>query len=110
MSLAALIATGCARQTPPMAAPPVAVPGPVLSTPVLASTPPSDAGMRAELNARLDSIMSTGIAEGAAPGGALVVGRYGKVVHRKGYGRLDTLATSAPVDASSSTTWRRSPR
>jgi CubicO group peptidase (beta-lactamase class C family) len=84
-----------------MAAPPVAVPGPVLSTPVLASTPPADAGMRGDLNARLDSIMSTGIAEGAAPGGALVVGRYGKVVHRKGYGRLDTLATSAPVDASS---------
>jgi CubicO group peptidase (beta-lactamase class C family) len=54
--------------------------------------------MRSDLNATLDSIMRTAIAEGAAPGGVLAVGRYGRVVHMKGYGTLDTVKTSAPVD------------
>ena len=42
--------------------------------------------------------MSTSIAAGAAPGGVLAVGRYGRVVHMKGYGRQDTARSSAPVD------------
>ena len=54
--------------------------------------------MRANLNATLDSIMSVAIAEGAAPGGTLVVGRYGRIVHDKGYGRQDTATASAAVD------------
>ena len=59
---------------------------------------PADAGMHSDLNALLDSIMKAAIAEGAAPGGALAVGRYGRIVHMKGYGTLDTVKTSAPVD------------
>ena len=57
--------------------------------------------MRDDLNRVLDSIMALGIREGAAPGGSLIVGRYGQVVHRNGYGRLDTVQTSAAVDANS---------
>jgi CubicO group peptidase (beta-lactamase class C family) len=65
---------------------------------VLAAAKPEDVGMDAHLNAALDSIMRVGIAEGAAPGGSLVVGRYGRIVHMKGYGRQDTAKASSPVD------------
>ena len=55
--------------------------------------------MRADLNATLDSIMRAGIRGGAAPGGSLAVGRFGRLVHIAGYGRLDTAIASAPVDS-----------
>ncbi len=54
--------------------------------------------MTNDLNRRLDSIMMSAISGGAAPGGALSVGRYGRVVHMKGYGRLDTAIASGAVD------------
>jgi CubicO group peptidase (beta-lactamase class C family) len=50
------------------------------------------------LGATLDSIVAAALLEHAAPGATLAVGRYGKVVHLKGYGRLDTAIASAPVD------------
>lgn len=59
---------------------------------------PSDVGMRSDLNATLDSIMRVGIAEHAAPGGSLAVGRHGRLIHIKGYGKLDTASASGPVD------------
>jgi CubicO group peptidase (beta-lactamase class C family) len=59
---------------------------------------PESVGMRAGLNHTLDSIMKAAIADHAAPGGALAVGRYGRIVHMKGYGRQDTTAAGAPVD------------
>jgi CubicO group peptidase (beta-lactamase class C family) len=55
--------------------------------------------MRSDLNATLDSIMRAGIRGGAAPGGSLAVGRFGRLVHLAGYGRLDTAVASAPVNA-----------
>ena len=67
----------------------------------LVRTPPQEAGMRSDLNATLDSIMSTAIAQGAAPGGSLAIGRYGRIVHIKGYGRLDTAQASPAVDENS---------
>ena len=59
------------------------------------------AGMRADLSVELDSIMAAGIANGAAPGGALAVGRFGRLVHIKGYGKLDTAQASPAVDENS---------
>jgi len=64
----------------------------------LVSAAPAAVGMSGDLNARLDSIVLSAIAEGAAPGATLAVGRYGRLVHLKAYGRLDTAAASAPVD------------
>lgn len=90
-AITALVA--CSPATTPMPAP-VRPGGP----PVLSNGAPQDANMRSDLNATLDSIMRVGIAEGAAPGGSLVVGRYGRIVHMKGYGRQDTARASAPVD------------
>lgn len=54
--------------------------------------------MRSDLSATLDSIMAVGLKEGAAPGGSIAVGRFSRLVHLKGYGRLDTAVASAPVD------------
>jgi len=59
---------------------------------------PQEVFMRADLNRTLDSVMSAGIAGGAAPGGSLAVGRYGRIVHIKGYGKLDWAAGSGVVD------------
>ena len=57
-----------------------------------------DVFMSADLDRTLDSIMTSGITGGAAPGGSLAVGRYGRVVYMKGFGRLDTARASAAVD------------
>ena len=57
---------------------------------------PASVGMAADLGARLDSIVAVGIAEGAAPGVALAVGRWGRQVHMRGYGRID-VAPDAPA-------------
>lgn len=67
--------------------------------PALAFASPEAAGFAPSLTAALDSVMTTGIAEGAAPGGVLVVGRHGRLVHMKAYGKLSRDPSSASVDA-----------
>ncbi|MEO7367539.1 MAG: serine hydrolase domain-containing protein, partial [Gemmatimonadaceae bacterium] len=62
---------------------------------------PQDAFMRADLSRVLDSVMNAGIRAGASPGGALAVGRYGRVVHLKGYGKLDYAQSAGAVDENS---------
>jgi CubicO group peptidase (beta-lactamase class C family) len=47
---------------------------------------PAEVGMSAERLAVLDRVVSRGIAEGGYPGAALVVGRRGRAVWRRGYG------------------------
>jgi beta-glucosidase-like glycosyl hydrolase/CubicO group peptidase (beta-lactamase class C family) len=48
-----------------------------------------EAGMSEAGLARVDSIIEAALADGAAPGAALAVARYGKLVRLRGYGRLD---------------------
>ena len=88
----------CAPTTPPRGAPDAA--RAPITFPVNKITPasPADVGMKPTLGATLDSIMAVGLAEHAAPGATLAVGRYGRLVHLKAYGRLDTASTSTPVD------------
>lgn len=62
----------------------------------LPTTSPSGVGMHDGLNAQLDSLVELGLAEGAAPGAALVVARHGRIVHMRAYGRIDT-ASAAPA-------------
>ncbi|MEO5904389.1 MAG: serine hydrolase [Gemmatimonadaceae bacterium] len=62
---------------------------------------PEDVFMRPNVNRVLDSVMIAGIRAGAAPGGALAVGRYGRVVHLKGYGKLDYAPSAGAVDENS---------
>src|SRR3954465_13609562 len=63
----------------------------------LVTADPATVGMSRDLPARLDSIVSVAMAEGAAPGVALAVGRWGRLVHLRGYGRIDVAADSPPV-------------
>jgi CubicO group peptidase (beta-lactamase class C family) len=57
--------------------------------------------MDSTLSARLDSIVRVAIAEGAAPGATLAVGRHGRLVHLKGYGTLGYAPGSATADENS---------
>jgi CubicO group peptidase (beta-lactamase class C family) len=92
--LAVLAATaGCAS----------AMPETVPTTPItplatVVRADPRDVFMKADLNRSLDSVMEAGIRGGAAPGGSLAVGRYGRIVHMKGYGRLDPDPEYGAVD------------
>jgi CubicO group peptidase (beta-lactamase class C family) len=65
-------------------------------TSALIRADPRSVGMAGDLGARLDSIVAAGIGQGAAPGVALAVGRYGRLVHLRAYGRIDT-GTVAPT-------------
>ena len=64
--------------------------------PGLIQADPVSVGMAPDLGARLDSIVAVGMAQGAAPGVALAVGRWGRLVHLRGYGRID-VAPDAPA-------------
>lgn len=46
----------------------------------------------------LDSVMAAGILERAAPGGSVAVGRYGRQILARGYGRSDWAAEASVVD------------
>jgi CubicO group peptidase (beta-lactamase class C family) len=59
---------------------------------------PESASMSAERLALIDEVMRRGIAAGAFPGGAVIVGRRGAIVWERGYGTLD-WTTGTPVDA-----------
>ena len=103
--LALVVASGCARQpvavTTPVPQPtPSTLPPPPPRLPAvgaLVSASPASVGMDANLPARLDSIINVGLAEGAAPGASVAVGRYGRLVYAKGYGTLDYAAGSPAV-------------
>jgi CubicO group peptidase (beta-lactamase class C family) len=60
---------------------------------------PAAVGFDAALPARLDSVVRLGIEQGAAPGAALAVGRYGRLVYLKGYGTTDYASGAPAVDA-----------
>lgn len=111
MLLAALapIGAGCARTSvapapEPVTAPVTAIPSPGPSSPRLPTvdrlvpSSPGVVGMDSTLPARLDSIVRVAIAEGAAPGASVAVGRYGRLIHLKGYGTLDYAAGSPVAD------------
>jgi CubicO group peptidase (beta-lactamase class C family) len=102
---AACTRTPVAPEPSPARSPVLVVPTPGPPPPRLPSVVglvparPATVGMDSTLPARLDSIIRVGIAEGAAPGASVAVGRYGRLVHLKGYGTLDYTAGSPAVDA-----------
>ena len=69
----------------------------VSGIPGLVGTAPGAVGMSARLNRQLDSIVTQGLAEGAAPGAALAIGRHGRLVHMRGYGRIAADADAPAV-------------
>ena len=73
---------------------------PVAGLPAVRTLVPADpasVGMAGDLGARIDSIVAAGIAQGAAPGVAVAVGRWGRLVHLRGYGRIDVAPNAAAV-------------
>lgn len=66
-----------------------------LPTPVRA--PATDVGMRASLSPRLDAIVGQALRDSVAPGAAVIVGRHGRIVHSRGYGRTDWATDAPPV-------------
>ena len=72
--------SACAAPPPP----PGPVPLPRLAT--LDPTPPGAVGMDPALGATLDSVVQAGIAAGAAPGAAVAVARWSRLVKLRGYG------------------------
>jgi CubicO group peptidase (beta-lactamase class C family) len=50
---------------------------------------PAEVGMRADLPARVDSLIEAAIADGATPGAAVAIGRHGRLVVLRGYGHTD---------------------
>ena len=101
------IGVGCASAPPvvaPQPAPLPLPPAPIVIAPVrvapervLVDGTLASVGMDSTLSSRLDSIVQVAIAEGAAPGAALVVGRFGRLVYQRGYGTLDYAAGSPPA-------------
>ncbi|HSU17024.1 serine hydrolase domain-containing protein [Longimicrobium sp.] len=84
----------------PMPAPAPAEPAqPPRVAPVgtLTGAAPGEVGMEAGLPARLDSLANAAIANHAASGIAIAVGRWGRLVHLRGYGAIDWAPGSPPV-------------
>ena len=67
------------------------------AVPALALAEPHRVGMDARLNHTLDSLVAQGLAEGAAPGAGLAVGRHGRLVHLRAYGRIAADAQSPAI-------------
>jgi CubicO group peptidase (beta-lactamase class C family) len=62
----------------------------------LTTSQPSVAGLDEHLGATLDSIAASAIGRGVASGISIAVGRYGRLVHLRGYGTTD-WAPGSPV-------------
>jgi CubicO group peptidase (beta-lactamase class C family) len=59
---------------------------------------PAAVGMDPWLGRELDSIATAAVARRTAPGMAIAVGRYGRLVHLKGYGHIDWAPGMPAVD------------
>jgi CubicO group peptidase (beta-lactamase class C family) len=55
----------------------------------LVGAPPQEVGMAPTLPARLDSLAEAALGDRVAPAVAIAVGRHGRLVHSRGYGRVD---------------------
>jgi beta-N-acetylhexosaminidase len=61
---------------------------------------PADLGLEPGMLARLDAELVEALGDGAAPGGAVAVGRARGLARLRGFGRLDWAEGAAPVSAS----------
>jgi CubicO group peptidase (beta-lactamase class C family) len=68
------------------------------SVPELVHASPAEVGLYAGLPAQLDSIVAAALAEGAAPGATVAVGRFGRLVHLGAHGRIDAAPDAPAVD------------
>ncbi len=64
---------------------------------------PAEVGFDPALPATLDGIVREALMAGASPGAALAVGRHGRIIHMRSYGRIDHPRDAAAV--TDSTLW-----
>ena len=55
--------------------------------------------MDSTLTGRIDSLVTVALAEHAAPGASIAIGRFGRLVHLRGYGTLDYAPDSPAANA-----------
>ncbi|HET7234186.1 MAG TPA: serine hydrolase [Longimicrobium sp.] len=91
---APVVAPAPVPEPAPVAAPEVRRVAPVQT---LVAAAPAEVGMDAALPATLDSLASAAIADRAASGIAIAVGRWGRLVHLRGYGAVDWAPGSPAV-------------
>jgi CubicO group peptidase (beta-lactamase class C family) len=96
--LAAL--TGCAAAPRATTTPAGAAPAAAAPPARLVPAAPADVGMSAALPRQLDSIVVAAIADRASPGAAIVVGRYGRLVLERGWGRQSWPPDAPPASDS----------
>ena len=103
-----MLATACAQRLTPIEVRPTEAPHTAELAPlpthlaavdVLTPAAPATVGFDAALPLRLDSLVDAAVGAGAAPGAVLAVGRFGRLIHMKGYGTLDRPRISAQPDA-----------
>lgn len=96
VSMLAAVATlsACMSAIPPASPIPLVNPRPDFRDSLIVSRPEAVALMPT-LNHDLDSIITRGIIEGAAPGATAAVGRHGRLVHLKAYGVMAHTDSSA---------------
>ncbi len=63
--------------------------------------PASEVGMDPRALARVDSLILAALADSVSPGAALAVGRHGRLVRLRGYGKLDWTPDAAPATPAS---------
>ena len=102
LPLAMVLLMGACARSAVTAPTPVAPKSPARLTTVdsLVVASPGAVGFDGALPARLDSLVRVGLEQGAAPGAALAVGRYGRLVYLKGFGTTDYAEGAPAVDAS----------
>lgn len=96
-----LLAAAQACVPPPPPRPPAPEPVPLAPPPAveaLVVAAPAAIGMHPLLSQRLDSIAEAALADQVASGVAIAVGRHGRLVHLRGYGRTHAGPDAAPVD------------
>ncbi|MEO7457249.1 MAG: serine hydrolase domain-containing protein, partial [Gemmatimonadaceae bacterium] len=106
LALFLIAIAACGGAAPVVTAPgpaPVPPPRPAIIAPVhlepvagLIDAAPASVGMDSLLNHRIDSIVTIALAEGAGSGAAVAIGRFGRLVHLRGYGAV-SFAPGAPA-------------
>lgn len=67
------------------------------STDLLIRSAPERLAMDPSLRSSIDSLMERAVADRIAPGGAVAVGRHGRLAHLAGYGRTDWIEKAPEV-------------
>jgi CubicO group peptidase (beta-lactamase class C family) len=90
----AVLTSACARPPAHLTAP---VPILTQLPPVLVMAAPADMGFTRDLNAKIDTVITAALRDGEAPGAAVAIGRHGRLVHLKAYGKLAQSPGAADV-------------